>query len=194
MSWCLSKGRDFLPDVSVGFLRERLAVEREAKPRVRLLAALHRKQGWSLDGIASSLSLPRMTVYNVLRRFAGRGVDAAYDAKRGGRPCYLSLREQVDLRRRLLKGPEASGFHEGFWSTRMVLQQVEQHYGKRYTREHMTRVLCKLGFSSQTPRPANARKASLEEIQRFKKKRVAWYPTTSKEATSSFAKTKPPTA
>ena len=72
MVWCLPVGEDFLPDVSVGFLRERLAQEAGAKPRLRLLAALHRKQGWSLDDIADSLGLPRMTVSDTLWRFVER--------------------------------------------------------------------------------------------------------------------------
>lgn len=187
MSWSLPLGRDFLPDVSVGFLKERLADEGEAKPRLRLMVVLRRKQGWSIDEIASSLELPRRTVHGTLWRFVKHGLNALYDAPRAGRPHYLSLEQRLDLRSRLLQGPEANGFHEGFWNTRMVLHLVEKKYRRRYTREHMTRALHKLGFSMQKPRPVNARKASEKEIQEFKKKCVAWYPTTSKEATCSSA-------
>ncbi|HUV02522.1 MAG TPA: IS630 family transposase [Desulfobacteria bacterium] len=178
MTWNLPRGEDFLPDVSVDFLEKRLTHERRAKPRLRLLAALHRKQGWSLDEIAAPLGLHRRSVHDILWRFVERGLDAAYDAPRSGRHPYLTEEEQADLRERLIAGPQANGFREGFWTTRMVLYLVEKQYHRKYTREHMTRLLHKLGFSSQKPRPQNAKKPSDEEIQRFKKKLVEWYPTT----------------
>ena len=51
----------------------------------------------------------------------------------------------------------------------MVLHLVEKQYHREYTREHMTRLLHKLGFSSQKSRPQNAKKPSDEEIQHLKK-------------------------
>ena len=170
MSWCLPVGEDFLPGVSVDFLRERLVVERGGKARVRLLAALHRKEGWRLDDIVSAVGLPRQTVHDVLWRLVERGLDAVYDAPRCGRPAYLTMKQQEDLRACLLAGPQASGFEDGFWTTRMVLKLVKDRYGVEYRREHMTQVMQKLGFSSQKPRPESPLKASNEEIMRFKKK------------------------
>jgi transposase len=178
MSWSLPSGKEFLPAVSVAVLKKRLDAERGAKPRTRLNAALQRKRGWSMDEIASSLNMNRRTVHDLLWRFTERGLDAAYDVKREGRPNHLTVKQQIDLRKRLVAGPQANGFREGSWSTRMVLHLVEEKYGKKYTREHMTRVLHKLGFSPQKPRPSNAKKATEEEIKRFKKKRSGWYPTT----------------
>lgn len=178
MTWNLPVGKDFLPDVSVSVLRRRLEEEREAKPHVRLMCALRRKQGWSMDEVAGSVGLNRQTVHDILWRFVEHGLNAVYDAPRAGRPHYLTLKQREDLRRRLLAEPKANGFRENFWSTRMVLHVVEQQYGRRYTREHMTRLLHKLGFSRQKPRPSNARKPSEKEIREFKKKRVGWYPTT----------------
>ena len=178
MSWSLPVGKEFLPDVSVVVLKMRLDAERGAKPRARLNAALQRKRGWSMDEIASSLNMKRRTVHDVLWRFMKRGLDAAYDVKREGRPNHLTIKQQENLRKNLIAGPQAVGFKEGSWSTRMVLHLVEDKYGKRYTREHMTRVLRKLGFSPQKPRPTNARKATEEEVRAFKKKRSGWYHTT----------------
>jgi len=178
MTWNLPVGKDFLPDVSIDFLEKFLAQERMAKPRLRLMAALRRKRGWSIDEIAGSLELPRRTVHGILWRFVERGLDAAHDAWRVGRPHHLTAEQQLDLRKRLMAGPQANGFQDSFWTTRMVLHLVEKYYHQCYTREHMTRILHKLGFSSQKPRPQNAKKPSDEEIHRFKKKRLAWYPTT----------------
>lgn len=190
MSWSLPASTEFLPVVSAVVLEKRVKYEDEVKSRLRFLAALRRKKGWSLDEIAESLQLPRMTVHGILWRFVNRGLDAAYDSPRGGRPRYLNVKQRDDLRKRLIAGPQANGFREGSWSTRMVLHLVEDNYGKRYTREHMTRVLRKMGFSPQKPRPANARKATEEEVRAFKKKSGGWYPTTRKKVMYSSAGTK----
>jgi len=178
MSWSLPIGKEFLPDVSVAVLKKHLDAERGAKPHARLNAAIQRKRGWSMDEIASSLNMKRRTVHDLLWRFTKRGLDAAYDVKREGRPNHLTVKQQEDLRKRLITGPQSNGFREGSWSTRMVLHLLEEKYGKKYTREHMTRVLRKLGFSPQKPRPSNVRKPSEKEIREFKKKPVGWYPTT----------------
>lgn len=174
MSWNLPADTEFLPDVSVDVLKKRVKHEDKTKPRLRFLAALRRKKGWSLDEIADSLLLPRMTVHGILWRFVKRGLDAAYDSTRGGRPRHLSVKQQDDLRKRLLAGPESNGFREGFWNTRMVLHVVKKRYGVKYTREHMTRVLHKMGFSLQKPRPMNAIKASKRAINAFKKNSGGW--------------------
>lgn len=187
MVWSLPVGVDFLPDVSVVFLKELLAGEVNAKPRLRLLAVLRRKEGWSLDDIAGSLDCPRMTVSDTLWRFMERGVDAAFDLPRCGRPNSLTVKQQKDFRKRLLAGPKANGFRDGFWTTRMILQLVKDSYGVVYRREHMTVVLHRMGFSSKKPRPESPHKASDDEIQRFKKKRSVWYPTGKEKATHSSA-------
>ncbi len=174
MSWSLPVGEEFLPDVSVDSLEKHLAREQGARPRLRLLTALHRKQGWSLDEIAAPLHLHRRSVHDILWRFMERGMGAVHDAPKSGRPSYLTVKQQEDLRKRLLAGPQANGFTDGFWTTRMVLDLVKKRYRRGYTREHMTRLLHKLGFSSQKPRPESPRKASKEEIERFKKKHGAW--------------------
>jgi len=147
-----------------------------------------------LDEVAGSVSMSRQTVHDILWRFVEHGLDAVYDARREGRPHYLSLKQRQDLKKRLIAGSQSNGFREGSWSTRMVLHLVEERYGRKYTREHMTRVLHKLGFSRQKPRPSNALKPSEKEIREFKKKRGGWCLTTSKEATSSSAGMKPHSA
>ena len=102
-----------MPDVSVDFLEKRLAQERRAKPRLRLLAAFHRKHGWSLDEIAAPLELHRRSVHDILWRFVERGLDAAYDAPGSGRHPHLTEEEQADLRERLIAGPQANEWLPG---------------------------------------------------------------------------------
>ena len=75
-----------------------------------------------LDEVAGSVSMSRQTVHDILWRFVEHGLDAVYDARREGRPHYLSLKQRQDLKKRLIAGSQSNGFREGSWSTRMVLQ------------------------------------------------------------------------
>jgi transposase len=170
MVWSLSKGDDFLPGVSLDELRRRIAVEKKAKPRTRLLIALHRKKNEGLDEIADACSVPRRTVHGTLRRFQERGIDAAYSIKQTGRPKRLNTEQLRDLRKRLTASPHSSGFRESFWTTRMVVDLVNRKYHVKYTSQWMWTLLCLLGFSCKKPRPRHY-KASKKAQEAFKKRR-----------------------
>jgi len=74
--WNLAKGEQFLPQTSLAALQQYYRQEPRAKPKVRLLAALHRKRGHSLDQIAQQLQRPRRTVHSWLVGFQKRGLAA----------------------------------------------------------------------------------------------------------------------
>lgn len=190
MTWDLPRGEEFLPRTSLSELKRRMQAELEAKPHLRLLIALHRKQGKSLDEIAEACGVPRSTVHGTLERFVMKGAFASHSVKQSGRPKRLNAAQLRGLRARLLQSPTANGFREGFWNTRMVLALVQREYGVGFTREHMTRLLAKLGFSYKKPRPTNPRRASNEEVAAFKKKRVERYWLPDAKAESSSSKTK----
>ena len=54
--WKLPKGEDFLPDVSIQELQRVYSMEKKAKPKLRLLCAIHRKEGKSIDDIAGYMN------------------------------------------------------------------------------------------------------------------------------------------
>lgn len=170
MVWSLCRGDDFLPGVSIDELKRRIGVEKKAKPRMRLLIALHRKKNEGLDEIADSCSVPRRTVHGTLQRFQERGIDAAYSIKQNGRPKRLNAEQLRDLRKRLTVSPHSSGFKEFFWTTRMVVDLVNRKYGASYTPQWMWNLLCSLGFSCKKPRPRHY-KSSKKAQEAFKKRR-----------------------
>jgi transposase len=170
MVWSLSKGREFLPDVSVAELKRMMDAEKKAKPHMRLLIALHRKKGKSIDDIVGACTVPRRTVHGTLQRFQERGLAAAHSIKQTGRPRRLSLRQLSELRKRLLALPKDSGFRENFWTTRMVITLVEHDYGISYTPQWMWTLLRSMGLSCKKPRPTHY-KASPEAAEAFKKRR-----------------------
>jgi transposase len=178
MSWDLPVGEAFLPRVSMSHLKKLAANESIAAARVRLLVALHRKQGWSIDSIAESVSLHRRSVHDILHRFIERGLKAAESLPKSGRKKRLSNVQLKSVKNKLLKSPKSSKIEGDFWNSKMVSELVRRECGVSYTARHTTRLLSKLGFSYKKPRPANPRRASDEEIAAFKKKRVerCWLP------------------
>ena len=172
MSWNLPVAEAFLPSVSLTHLKKLAAKEPNAASRVRLLVALHRKQGWSIDAIAESVFLHRRSVHDILHRFMERGLAAAESLPKSGRKRHLTNTQLKRVKNRLLKSPKASKFEGDFWNAKMVLELVRRECGVTYTARHTTRLLSQLGFSYKKPRPVNPRRASAEEILAFKKKGV----------------------
>lgn len=166
--WNLAQGEEFLPQTSVFKLRQLYRKEMSAKPKLRLLAALHRKRGQSLDEIAQQIQRPRRTVHYWLQSFQSRGLSAMNPIPQTGRPPKLKLRQRQELLRRLEGGPP----HQpgGLWTSRQVRQLIAGRYGVNYRAQHVWRILRHMGFSLQRPRPRHPQSASPAQRARFKKK------------------------
>lgn len=187
MSWNLPKGEDFLPKISLGTLRSLYEDENSYKAKIRLLVALKRKEGQSMDEIASQLEMKRITVNLTLHRFQERGIPAKNDEKRSGRPQELSRPQLKNLRKQLLKGPRKG--QNPLWTTKMVMGYVEQRYAKKYTVRHMRRLLHQLGFSIQKPRPRHYM-ADVKQQEHFKKTSGKPLENTGKEVSRFFVWTR----
>lgn len=174
VSWLLSSGDDFLPDVSLSALRKCYSAETDAKAKLRLLIGMHRKQGKSIDDIAASLHKPRRTVHGWLWRLEDSGLSGAVDKPRSGRPKRLTAKQLVALRRDLLKEPAKCKYPEAFWNTRLVQEYVRKKFGVLFVDRHMRRLLHKMGFSQQKPRPSDYR-ADIPSQKRFKKNSKGWF-------------------
>lgn len=183
MSWDLARGKDFLPDFSLNELKQKASAEKDRQPRLRLLVALNRKEGKSIDRIADAVGLHRRAVHDILHRFEERGLTAAQTLPKPGRPKHLAEKQLTDLRNRLLQSPKANGFSEGFWNGRMVSKLISREYKVKYSKNWLPKLLKRIGFSYKKPRPTNPRKAPPEEVEAFKKKRVEryWLPNARKE-------------
>lgn len=167
--WKLNKGKDFLKDISLGKLQKQYKREKTGKAKIRLLAAIKRKQGASLDAIAKEMEQPRRTIHGWLHRFEARGIAAAQSKKQTGRPRMLTVAQQESLIKRLEKGPKNNP--SGLWTTKEVQEIIEKTYDISYVHQHVWRLLVAAGFSLQRPRKRHHKAASPTTIARFKKKR-----------------------
>ena len=188
----LSKGTAFLPGVSEQQLRELSRREKLRKPQLRLLAALRRKQGWTLDRIAASLEQPLMTIHGWLTRIQRRGIEGIHDRKQTGRPPQLTLAQKRQLIMDLERGPPNNA--TGLWSTKEVKNLLHRKYKVVFVKQHVWRMLDQLGFALLRPRKQHHLRADAATIAAFKKKRADWCTSTSDDVLSSLHKTKQPSA
>ena len=166
--WNLPKKHEFLPDTGLDSIRSLYAQERNHRAKTRLLAAIHRKQGKSIDEIASLVNAPRDTVYGWLRRFTTRGIGAKDSIKQPGRPAQLSVKQRMKLVKILERGPPHNP--SGLWTTKEIRAKIAKEFKRTYVKQHVWRMLVSLGFSMQRPRKRHYQRASDEEIAQFKKK------------------------
>lgn len=162
--------------------------ETQARPKLRLLCALNRKKGKSMDQIADLLHMPRYTVHKYLWRFEEKGLAAKDTVKQPGKKPRLSAAQRQKLVRELEKGPPHN--RTGLWNTKQVRELISKKFGVRFVPQHVWRILVACGFSVQRARPRHYKTASKEEIKAFKKKPENSSATIERKVLSWPAKTK----
>jgi len=166
--WTLIKGKAFLPKTSLRQIQLLYDVEKNAKAKLRLLAAIHRKNGKSIDEIAYLLSKSRRTIHGLLTRFQERGIDGKDSIKQSGRPATMTLKQRKNLVKDLERGPPHNP--SGLWTTKDIKKLLKRKYHVEFVKQHVWRLLVSLGFSMQRPRKRHYQRPSDEEITQFKKK------------------------
>jgi len=186
--WSLPSRAEFLSGISSQRLRALYAAEQHPKSKVRLLAAVHRREGKSIDDIGYMLSKPRRTVHGWLTRFAENGINAKDARKQTGRPAHLTLTQKRQLINDLERGPPHNS--SGLWTTKLAQELLRRKYNAVFVKQHVWRMLDQFGFALLRPRKQHHLRASDEEMARFKKKRDAWCANTNNAVSSSPRKTK----
>lgn len=170
--WKLPKGEEFLPKIDIQILRELYQTEQKTKPKLRLLCAVHRKEGRSIDDIATFTGIKRRTVHETLKRFVKRGVVAKDAIKQGGRPPILTEKQRRRLIEILERGPPHN--NTGLWTTKEVRELIRKEFGVAYIQRYVWQILTAAGFSIQRPRPRNYKAPSKAVVTRFKKTPLCW--------------------
>lgn len=180
--WNLPKGKSFLPKISIGNLRRMYGKEQKTKPKLRLLCAIHRKEGKSIDKIVAATHIKRRTVHAILLRFMERGIEAKDSIKQKGKEPKLNMQQRQKLIATLEKGPPYNP--AGLWTTKEVRELIRKEFGVEYTAVHVWGILKAAGFSIQKPRPRNYKAPSKWKMTHFKKRLQCWRSITGKRALS----------
>ncbi|KCZ71029.1 transposase [Candidatus Methanoperedens nitroreducens] len=162
------RGESFLPDFSIDELNDLYQKEGDPKAKIRLLAAILRKEGRTLEEVSFTIKHPLTTVGDWLRRLHVEGISRKNNKKQSGRPKRLTDKQIENLKPILFKSPHEQGFPFIIWTTKLVIQLIEKLYNVSYKPLQVRRILHRLGLSCQKPRPAH-RKANKQLQEEFKK-------------------------
>jgi len=162
------KGEEFLLLYAKQELIDLYKEEKDPKAKVRLLAAIYRKEGMTYQEISEKIKYPLMTVADWCRRMHEEGIKRRYSIKQPGRPEKLTNEQLNHLESVLLKSPQKEGLPFVFWTTKLVQHYIEKQYGISYKPRQVRNILHKMGMTCQKPRPRHL-KASKKAQEKFKK-------------------------
>lgn len=103
--------------------------------------------GLSLNEVGKTLDCSPSSVmrWRDARRSGG---DAALKVKAApGRPPKLTENQRRSLEAALLEGALAAGYHSEYWTTARVVEVIERKFGVRYHRDHVGRLMGRMGWS-----------------------------------------------
>lgn len=118
----------------------------------RRLQALHLKQqGWYQRDIAEALDVSEVTVSRWLARARAGGPEALRARPAPGHPPKLTVEQKRQIPEFLWHGAEAYGFRGELWTCARIAQVIEEEFGIRYHKGHVSRLLQELHWTPQVP-------------------------------------------
>ncbi|MEW5816457.1 MAG: winged helix-turn-helix domain-containing protein [Spirochaetota bacterium] len=142
--------------------------ETDPKAKIRLLAAIYRKEGMTLQEIKDRIKYPLTTIGDWLRRMCLEGISKRYSIKQPGRHTRLTDEQIAELQTILSQSPIDQGLPFLFWTTKLVRDFIEREYGVSYKLRQVRNLFNRLGMSCQKPRPEHM-KANKKLQEEFKK-------------------------
>jgi len=165
----MKSNKNYLPKWDLKELKKLYKSEKNEKAKLRFLCAIHRKQGKSILNISDLLCIPKSTVYDNLNRFKKSSkISAIKDKPKPGRPSKLSKKQIKDLINNIENSPKKFNLETDCWSTSLIRKHINQEFKQKYTMFGVRKLLKKLGFSLQKPRPIHYLGNKTEQ-EKFKK-------------------------
>lgn len=125
-----------------------------------------KQKGWNQTRIAEALGVTTGAVSQWFAAVGARGLAALRSRKGGGPKPRLSEGQLQRLPELLARGPEAYRFRGDVWTRARVRAVIKLEFGVTYSKEHVGRLLSKMGWSRQKP-VERASQRDEEEIARW---------------------------
>ena len=139
-------------------LRKLAKAETNTRVARRLLAIANALSGMSRKEAAEAAGMDRQTLRDWVIRYNEHGVDGLSDCWGDGRPPRLEPKEQAELIRIVLAGPDPETDGISAYTREDLARICEARFGKSFHPASMGRVLKRLGFSRQKARPSHPQK------------------------------------
>ena len=117
----------------------------------RLRAVYRKQQGWYPRDIAEALDGSEDPGSRWRARARQGGVASLRARPVPGHPPKLTPQQQRLIPEFLWHGPEAYGFRGAVWTWARLAQVIEEEFGVRYHKGHVSRLLKDLGWTPQVP-------------------------------------------
>jgi transposase len=117
----------------------------------RLQAVALKRRGWVQRDIAEALGTSAVSVSHWLTRAREHGPHALLARPVPGPPPRLSAAQTARIPEFLWHGAEAYGFRGQVWTCARIARVIEEEFGVRYHKGHVSRLLKDLGWTPQTP-------------------------------------------
>jgi len=114
-------------------------------------------QGKSVTQMTKELDVSLSAVKKWIRAYDVQGVQGLWTRTAPGARHRLSDEQLAQLKDVIRAGPQAAGFSSGVWNGPMVKHWIEENFDVQYHKQHIPRLLRRLGFSVQRPRKLLAR-------------------------------------
>jgi transposase len=109
------------------------------------------RRGLSLNAVAAQLGCAASSVMrwrDAVRRHGRAGLKVR---RASGRPPKLTAVQQERVVHILAKGAMARGYRTELWTTARIAEVIKDTFGVAYHRDHVGRLMHKLGWSHQKP-------------------------------------------
>jgi transposase len=143
--------------------------KQQLEVRRRTAVAL-RKQGMGVREVARRVGSVPSSVVRWEQAFDRRGERGLDSKPQAGGKSRLTKAQKARLRRYLLAGPRAAGWHNELWTLSRVAKLIADNFEVRYHISNVHRLLRELRFSPQKPARL-ARERNDDAVAEFQEKR-----------------------
>jgi transposase len=137
-----------------------------------------KRHGWSRHDIAEALGISPVSVSRWFARVRDGGPEALRAHPSPGHPPRLSAAQKRLIPEFLWHGAEAYGFRGEVWTCGRVARVIEEEFGVRYHKGHVSRLLKELHWTSQVP----IRRAIQRDEQAIRRWREESWPALQRQA------------
>ena len=110
-----------------------------------------KRQGWSRHDIAEALGVSPVSVSRWCAHARDGGLEALRAHPSPGHPPKLSAAQKGLIPEFLWHGAEAYGFRGDVWTCARIARVIEEEFGVRYHKDHVSRLLQELHWTPQVP-------------------------------------------
>jgi len=110
-----------------------------------------KQQGWKQKDIAQALGVSEGAVSQWISRVRQEGIDGLSSHPPPGAPSKLTAAQKAQIPLWLAQGAEAHGFRGDVWTSGRIRDLIARHFGVRYHRDHVRKLLRGMGLSYQHP-------------------------------------------